>query len=246
MQGAGLVLTSYQNSLNRTMEITANNVANVNTTGYKRENISFDSYLSRPAPNQVFQFAVESGTYRDANQGPTLMTGNPLDVAIQGAGYIAIQTQAGIRYTRAGSFQVNNDGDLVTINGDKVLGDGDQPITFPSDAREIVIATDGTITAQSGSGTASTQLGRLRVVGFENEQSLMPIGNGLYTTSAAAQPNDDSRLVQGAIEQSNVQSVTEMTRMIEVSRTYQQVTHLLELENERQSRAIQRLGKATA
>jgi flagellar basal-body rod protein FlgF len=228
------------------MDITANNVANVNTTGYKRENIAFDTYLMRPVAEQTYQFAVENGTYRDAAQGPILMTSNPLDVAIQGEGYIPIQTQAGIRYTRAGAFQMNNEGELVTAAGDKVLGDGAQTITLPSDARDILIGPDGIITAQSGSGTSVTQVGKLSIVKFQNEQALAPVGNSLYNTDEAPQPATDSRLVQGSIEQSNVQSITEMTRMIDVSRTYQQVVNLLQLENDRESKAIQRLGKFTA
>jgi len=246
MQGASLILTSYQASLLRTMEITANNIANVNTTGYKRESVAFDTYLSRPEPKQTFQFAVENATYRDAAQGPTIMTGNPLDVAIQGEGYIPVQTAAGIRYTRAGAFQLNNEGDLVTAAGDKVLGDGNQPISMPSDAREVLIGNDGTISAQSGNGTAATLLGKLTVVKFENEQGLAPIGNGYFKTEATPVPTKDSKIVQGSIEQSNVQAVTEMTRMIDVSRTYQQVVHLMELDNERQKTAISRLGKTTA
>ncbi len=246
MQAAGLILTSYQDSLTRAMDITANNVANVNTTGFKRESIAFDTYLMRPAPQQTFSFAVEKGTYRDAAQGPTIMTGNPLDVAIQGGGYIPIQTAAGIRYTRSGTFQLNNDGDVVTAAGDKVMGDGNQAITLPTDARDILIGPDGIITAMSGTGTSALQVGKISLVQFENEQGLTPVGNNLYSTTETPQPATEGRFVQGAIEQSNVQSITEMTRMIEVSRTYQQVVRLLDLENDRQTRAIQRLGKATA
>jgi flagellar hook-basal body protein len=141
---------------------------------------------------------------------------------------------------------MNNDGDLVTAAGDKVLGDGDQAITLPLDAREILIGPDGTITAQSGSSTSVTQVGKLAIVKFQNEQAMTLVGGNLYSTTEAPEPAPDSRVVQGSIEQSNVQAVAEMTRMIEVSRAYQQTTHLLELENERQSKAIQRLGRATA
>lgn len=246
MQGAGLVLTSYQNSLTRAMDITANNIANINTTGFKRETLSFDSFLIRPATDQTFQFAIENGTYRDAAQGPTVMTGNPLDIAIQGAGYLPVQTKNGIRYTRAGAFQLNQEGDLVTAAGDQVLGDGDQTLNFPADARDIVISSDGTITARTGTGTTPTQIGRLRVSGFKNERGLVSVGGNLYKAEETPEPQDNSKVVQGAIEQSNVQSVTEMTKMIEVSRTYQQVTRLLELENERQNTAILKLGRATA
>lgn len=243
MQGAGLVLTSYQDSLRRAMDIVANNVANVNTTGYKRENIAFDTYLARPTPKDVFQFAVDNGTYRDPAQGPTLVTGGPLDLAIQGKGYFAIQTDAGVRYTRSGTFQLNGEGALVTPDGKQVLGDGNQPIVLPTDARDILVAADGTITAITGNSTAATQFGLLRPVKFTDEQGLLPIGDNLYAASETPEPDPESRVVQGSIEQSNVQSITEMTRMIEVSRAYQLVARLLETENQRQSDAIKRLGK---
>lgn len=246
MQGASLVLTAYQSSLARAMDVIANNVANVNTTGYKRENIAFDTYLSRPTTTDSFQFSVDSGTYRDAAQGPTLMTGNPLDVTVQGKGYFQVQTEGGIRYTRAGAFQLNSDGEIVTASGEKVLGEGDQPIALPTDARDILIGPDGTISALSGAGGAAIQAGKLRVVKFIDEQALQPVGNNFYQTDQAPEPDPDSRVVQGAIEQSNVQSITEMTRMIDVSRSYQQVVRMLETEHDRMRNAIQRLGKITA
>lgn len=246
MQGASLVLTSYQDSLTRAMDITANNIANVNTTGFKRESVAFDTYVIRPAPTQTFHFGVENGTYRDAAQGPTLTTGNPLDVAVQGHGYLAVQTEAGIRYTRAGAFQMNQEGQIVTASGDPVLDDGQQPITLPADAQQILIGTDGTISVQTGNGGAAAQVGKLGLVKFANEQSLSPVGNNLYATDERPELETEGVIIQGAIEQSNVQSVSEMTRMIDVSRSYQQVVRLLETENERMAKAIQRLGKATA
>lgn len=246
MQGASLVLTSYQDSLMRAMDITANNIANANTTGYKRESVAFDTYVIRPEPTETFKFAVENGTYRDTAQGPTLTTGNPLDVAIQGQGYLQVQTSAGVRYTRAGALQLNNEGDVVTAAGDKVLGDGGQPITLPSDAQDILIGGDGTISVKSGNSTEANQVGKLGLVKFENELALSPVGANLYASDETPEPDTQSVLVQGSIEQSNVQSVAEMTRMIDVSRSYQQVVHLLDTENERQTKAIQRLGKATA
>lgn len=246
MQGAGLVLTSYQDSLQRAMDIIANNVANVNTTGYKRETAAFDTYLARPTTTDSFQFAVDSGTYRDGAQGATVMTGNPLDVAVQGRGYMSVQTENGIRYTRAGAFQMNSEGDLVTAAGDKVLGDGDQALTLPTDARDILVSSDGTITALTGAGTTATIVGKIALVKFQSEQSLSPAGKNLFTSIETPEPDTDSRMVQGAIEQSNVQAVAEMTRMIDVSRSYQTVVRLLETENQRQSNAIQRLGRISA
>lgn len=245
MQGASLVLTSYQDSLRRAMDIVANNVANVSTTGYKRENIAFDTFLSQPTPKDSFQFAVDDGTYRDPAQGATQMTGNTLDVAIQGDGYFTIQTPSGIRYTRAGGFMLNGEGELVTPAGFQVLADGDQSITFPEDARDIGIASDGTITATTGNGAIS-EVGKLALANFEDEQSLLPVGDSLYLATQAPNTESGGTVVQGAVEQSNVKSVEEMTRMIDVSRTYQMVVRLMEKENKRMTDAIQRLGKVSA
>ena len=246
MQGASLILTAYQDALSRSMDIVANNVANVNTSGFKRQELKFDTLLSRPTPRDSFAFGVDRGTFRDAGQGPSLVTGNPFDLAIQGGGYCQVQTDAGIRYTRAGAFQLNAQGQMITATGDKLLGDGDQPITIPEDARDVVISADGVISARSGTGTGATQLGKLKLVKFEREQGLQMIGNGLYATSETPQTATGSDIVQGMLEQSNVRSVTEITNMIQINRTYQQAVRLLETEMQRQKDAINRLSKATA
>lgn len=246
MRGTGLVLTAYQDSLQRAMDIVANNVANVNTTGYKRENVSFDSYLAQPTKDDAFLFAIDSGTYRDEVQGATITTGNPLDLALQGPGYFAVQTAAGTRYTRAGSFQVNSAGEIVTASGEKLLGDGGQPIVLPDDSQDLLIAPDGTVSVMSGTSTASTQVGRVRTMKFANEKGLMPVGNNMFSSNDTPTPDEDSHIVQGALEQSNVQAISEMTHMIQVSRSYEMVVHLLDREHQRQSDAISRLGKVAA
>jgi len=243
MQGASLILTSYQDSLTRAMDITANNIANINTTGFKRETVAFDTYIERPTPKQSFAFAIDQGTYRDAAQGATVTTGNQFDISIQGKGYIPIQTKTGIQYTRSGAFQINTEGELVTAKGDKVLGDGNQILSFPSNIKDILISPDGTVTASAGSGSTPTQIGKISIMKFEDEQELVPVGDGLYSTNQAPTIAINSRMVQGSIEQSNVSAVKEMTKMIEISRTYQRVVNLIKKEDDRQKSAIQRLGK---
>ncbi len=244
MQGASLVLTAYQDALTRSMDVTANNIANINTTGFKREAVAFDSYISRPTPKQQFVFAIDQGSYRDAGQGATIATGNPLDVSVQGEGYIPVQTPQGINYTRAGAFQLNPEGELVTAQGHKVLGDGNQILSFPTNAKDILISPDGTITASAGGGAAPVQVGKLSVMKFENEQKVLPIGDGLYQTEQVPTLSENGRVVQGSIEQSNVSAVKEMSRMIEISRTYQRVVRMVQTEHDRRTKAIQRLGKA--
>jgi len=245
MQIPGLVLTSYQDALSRAMDVVANNVANVNTTGFKREVVDFDTYLSHPTPKETIAFGIDHGTYRDARQGPMTVTGSPLDLSVQGQGYFQVQTTAGVRYTRSGSFQINNQGEIVTAAGDKVLGDGGQAIIVPDDATDLQVSGDGVIAVKSGTGTDMLQVGKLKLVKFANDQALQATGDSQYTTTAEPVTDEKSSIVQGMLEQSNVQSVSEITNMISVLRNYQQVVHLLDLENQRQSSAITRLGKTT-
>ncbi len=245
MQGASLILTSYQDSLNVAMNVIANNVANLNTTGFKRETVAFDSYLVQPTPKDSFEFALDEGTYRDVAQGSFVTTGNPLDIAVQGPGYFPVETDAGVRYTRAGAFQLDFEGNLVTASGEKVLDSGNQSINFPSDARDILIGGDGTISAKSGAGGTVTEVGRLAVFEFKDEQALISVGSGFYIAAEKPEISETSKIMQGAVEQSNVQGIEEMTRMIEVSRAYQRVARLLETDHQRRATAIQRLGKVS-
>ncbi len=246
MQAAALVLIAQQDSLTRALDVVANNVANASTTGFKREELQFETFVSRPAANEKIDFAVERGTLRDTAAGPLLTTGNPFDVAIQGAGYFPIQTREGTRYTRGGAFQLNGAGELITAGGDKVLGEGDQPITLPSDAEDVQISGDGVIAAKSGGGTTMTQVGKLKLVKFANEQALQSVGSGFYTSSQPPEADTESRLVQGTVEQSNVRSVSEITHMIEIMRAYQMSVHLLDLDNQRRTNAIDKLARTSA
>lgn len=245
---ANLVLSSYQQSLEKALDVISNNVANSSTTGFKRQEVKFDSLIENPdlSPADAVDFGVERGTYRDTSAGPLLATGNPLDIAIQGEGYFAVQTKDGIRYTRGGALQLDNQGAVTTASGDKLLGDGDQPITVPSDASNLHISADGVITARTGSDTTAVQLGKLKAVKFANEQRLQTVGGGLYSADESPEPDPHSHFVQGMIEQSNVQSITEMTRMIEILRNYQMATHMIDQDNKRQTDSIDRLSKATA
>ncbi|HUY68133.1 MAG TPA: flagellar basal-body rod protein FlgF [Alphaproteobacteria bacterium] len=246
METPSLVLMSNQEALQRAMDIVANNVANASTTGFKREAIQFDTLLTQPAPGQYTAFVADGATYRDTSNGPVQMTGNPLDLALQGDGYFAVQTADGVRYTRNGSFQLNSQGQIVTLSGDPVLGQGNQPITVPDTTFQINIASDGDITARVDNGASLLELGKLTVDKFANEQGLQATGGGLYTTDQVPQSVQDPGIVEGALEQSNVQPVTEITDMIKIMRAYEQAVNMIGDQNQRLDQAIDKLSKTTA
>lgn len=246
MESPSLVLLSNQQALQRAMDIVANNIANSSTTGFKREGVEFDTLVMHPSPGQELSFIVDRATYRDASNGPIVSTGNPLDLAIQGQGYFPVQTPAGTRYTRAGALRLDTSGQIVTMDGNPVLGEGDRPISVPDTTTEITIGADGFVSAKIDNGKALAQVGKLSVVKFDNEQALQPAGGGLYSTTQAAKPAEDSSVVQFAIEQSNVQPITEMTEMIRIQRAYEQTANIISRENQRLSDAISRLSKTTA
>lgn len=246
MQTPTLVLLSNQEALQRAMDIVANNVANASTTGFKREGIEFDALLSRPPQGAPVSFVVDRATYRDPSNGPIEPTGNALDLAIQGPGYFQVQAADGTtQYTRAGAFQLNNQGQIVTQAGLPVLSDSGQPIVIPDTTTELNVLNNGFISARVDNGANLSQLGRIGIVALPNEQNLKSVGNGLYTSSDAAVPALDSTVVQGAIEQSNVQPVTEITQMIRIMRSYEQASAIIDHEDSRRSNAINILSKTT-
>ena len=253
MENALLIGLSRQMVLERQMDVVANNVANVNTNGYKADKSLFQEYLKTGAHEDNFigrdravSYVLDNGTFKDFAQGPTEPTKNPLDVAIDGAGFLVVQTAAGERYTRDGGLQINNQGQLVTAAGDIVLGNSG-PIVFQQTDHDVSIAADGNVTVQEGTSRTDAVRGKLRMVSFANAQQLLKEGTNLYSAgNAVAQPDTASKLQQGFIEKSNVNSVTEMSRMIEVTRTYTQIATLLQQQSDLHKTAIQQLADVPA
>jgi flagellar basal-body rod protein FlgF len=246
MFSTSLVLLSDQMALERSVDVIANNIANSSTTGFKREGIQFETYLSRPSPSQSTSYVYDRATYRDTTPGTITTTGNPLDLAIQGAGYFQIQTPQGVQYTRDGAFRTDNQGQIVTSSGQPVLDDGGQAITLPDDARDITVSGDGFITLQTGTSTSRAQLGKLGIVKFDDDEAVTPTSNGLLTTTQAPSPVEGNPIIQGAIEDSNVKPVLEITDLIRIQRAYEQATNLLGQENSRLSNAIDKLSQSSS
>jgi flagellar basal-body rod protein FlgF len=254
MENTLLVGLSRQMTLERQMDVVANNVANVNTNGYKADKSMFEEFLNSGAHEDNFtasdrrvSYVQDRGTFKDFSQGPTEQTKNPLDVAIDGGGFLVVQTPAGERYTRDGGLQINNQGQLVTAGGNQVLGSSG-PIVFQPTDHDVNIAADGNITVVEGISRTDSVRGKLRLVSFADAQKLLKEGSNLYSagTGTAAAPDTASRVKQGFIEKSNVNSVAEMSHMIEVTRTYQQIATLLQQQSDLHKSAIQQLADVPA
>jgi flagellar basal-body rod protein FlgF len=249
-----LVGLSRQVTLERQMDVVANNVANVNTNGFKADRSLFEEFLTSRAHEDNFtgrdrriSFVHDRGTFKDFAQGASELTKNPLDVAIDGAGFLVVQTPAGERYTRDGGLKLNNQGQLVNSSGYPVLG-GSGPIVFQPTDKEITIAADGNVTVLEGINRVDSVRGKLRLVSFADAQKLVKEGSNLYSAGpdAVARPDIISQVRQGFVEKSNVNSVVEMSRMIEVTRAYTSISTMLQQQGDLRKTALEKLADVPA
>lgn len=246
MENAQLISLSRQIALQRQMDVVANNMANINTTGFKAESLLVSEYVSPNATDEAFtsfldqqlHFTENWSTLHDMRPGAITQTGNPLDIALSGDGFLTVRTPAGERYTRAGALQVNASGLLVTTDGHPVLSDLG-PIRFADNETDIAIARNGTISTNTGSK------GALRLVEFANPQELSHEGDNLYSGGTPV-ANVGTQVIQGAIERSNVSGVATMADMIRVQRAYQTLATLMQQQDELRTSAVQRLGDIAA
>lgn len=236
MENSIYVGLSGQVALEEKMALIANNVANINTPGYRGQNAVFKEFISdQRRMKEDVSLVYDIGQYEVTDPGPLKMTGNALDVALVGPGFMGVQTPQGVHYTRAGNFTLNALGELVTARGQKVADQGGGTITVPADAKFISIDRKGVVSTDQG------EVGTLMVAEFADYQKMEPTGNGLYKTDQPRTPAAGTKVVQGQLEGANVQAVVEMTRMIDVMREYQAVQNVMTSEHERQQRAIQRM-----
>jgi len=231
-----------QRVLQRQMDITANNLANVSTTGFKADALvtseADDTGAHTDSDPRDVRFVRDIEVMRNMRQGPIAMTGNPLDVAIQGDGFFEVQGPSGPLYTRNGSFSISSDGHLVNSDGRNVLSSGGSPIVFDSSQSEApVITRDGAITV------AGVEVGRLGVVNFANAQAMQKVGENLWSANGQASSDFEGVLEQGALEGSNVSPVLELTRLIQISRAYESAAKIVAGTDDLRQRTLQRLGQ---
>ena len=253
MENVTYIALSRQKTLRSMMNNISQNLANMNTTGYKEEKMMFTDWVAKnkDAPfrgEREISLVQDIAQFRDTRVGNIEHTERPLDVALsQPDMFFAVQTPNGTQYTRNGNFSLDPGGQLITNEGYPVLSDAGQPIFFNEADNQIEIKGDGTVTTDIG------QVGKLQVVTFDNVQAMNAAGSSLYSVVKenpndpdGAQPVDNPGVVQGALEKSNVNPISTMTQMIDVLRTYQSVTRSLESENERQRNMISKLGDVRA
>ncbi len=240
MENTSYIALSYQMALQRQMDIVANNIANMNSTAFRGERALFEEFLVDATNGRELSFVQDFGLIRDTKEGPSRPTRNPLDIAISGKGWLTAEGDDGPRYTRNGHMRIDDEGRLVTQGGLPILGDDGGPLVFEAVEGAITIADDGTISSDAG------LIGKINIVTFDNEQEMKKVGDSLYSTEQRPQPAGDYTLLQGMVESSNVEGVVEMTRMMEVVRTYTATQKLMDGNHDLLRRAIGRLGRVTS
>ncbi len=245
MENAAYIGLSRQMTLRRELDIAANNVANADTTGFKVEQLMVATEIGRQARNDMIRpsasFVMDKGVGRDFGQGALKQTGRSLDFAIEAEGvFFQIQNGNGELYTRDGAFTINPEGLLTTQKGLPVLGDGG-PIFVDPELGPLSVAMDGTITQDD------QPVGRLTVVRFDNLAVLEKTGGGLYRNTSNLQPvaANDAQIRQGMLEGSNVNTLAQITNLIEINRAYERVSKMIENTNDLSRRSVERLGRVS-
>lgn len=235
METAGYATLSRQSGLLNEMRIVANNIANTATTGYRQEGLIFSEYI-QSSPNQP-SVSMTRAEVRNTSmeQGALTQTNGTFDFAIEGDGFFMVETPAGERLTRAGSFTPNQAGDLVNMNGHRVLDAGGAPVFVPGDVSDIQVARDGTISADG------RLLGQIGVFQPQDPLGIVREDGVLFSAEAGTLPAEQANILQGFLEGSNVNPILQLSRMIEIQRAYEMGQSFLDSEDERIRGALKSL-----
>lgn len=241
MENPTYIALSKLDAQQRTMDVIAGNIANANTVGYKAERVLFSDFLVQQKNTiivpggKALSFTQDRATYCDHSAGSLTQTGNPLDLALGSSGYFSVQTSNGTRLTRSGRFGLLADGTIADASSNVLLDRSGSPIQLPAGDSRIQIAADGTISGDSG------QIAQIGVVDVSDVNQLFPEGGKLFRAGLPPQPAVQPKLVQGAVEESNVQPITELTQMMQTERNFQFVSQFVESEAERQQATIDKI-----
>ena len=236
MESSLYTTLTRQSGLRREMHLVAHKIANISTTGFRREGVIFSEYLKRMEGAPSLSMADGNARHIDLRQAGITQTGGMFDFAIQGDGFFLIETPQGQALTRAGSFTPNAEGELVNPDGHRLLDLGGAPVFVPPDAGVVAMSADGTLSAK---GQPVAQIGL-----WEPTDPLkMTHQGGTVFASEGVQPTETATLLQGFVEESNVNPISEIARMIAVQRAYELGQGFLDKEDERMRGVIQTLGR---
>jgi flagellar basal-body rod protein FlgF len=234
---AGIYTTlTRQSGLMREMQVVAHNIANISTTGFRREGVIFSEYVRRMEDGPSLSMANGDARHLDLRQAGLSQTGGAFDFAIQGDGFFLIETLQGQALTRAGGFTPNAEGELVNFDGHRLLDLGGAPIFVPPDAGQVSLSPDGTLSAN---GVPLAQLGLWQ----PTDPLKMSHQGGTVFVAEGVEPALSTTILQGFLEESNVNPISEIARMIAVQRAYEMGQGFLEKEDERMRGVIQALGR---
>jgi flagellar basal-body rod protein FlgF len=242
MDNAIYVGLSRQMMLRRELDVIANNIANADTSGFKVED-TLTKTEAKAAPrtrqSDAINFVIDDGVARDFGQGGLSQTSSPLDLAIEGQGFFTVNTPAGPRYTRDGRFTLDTTGRLTTQAGAPVAGAGGGEIVVDPLLGPVAIAKDGTVSQ------GINIIGKVEVSRFDDLSSLRKDGDNLFrnVSNQTAQPAPDARVHQGMLEGSNVKTIEQVTRLIEVNRAYDSISKMMADTSDLSRRSIERIGK---
>lgn len=246
MDSPGYILLSRLALQSRATQVLANNIANADTPGFRAQHPLFAAYLTRqreaalPGARDA-AYVQDRATWREGRTGPIQTTGNPLDIAITGEGYLVVETPRGERYTRAGRLSLSGDGRITDTEGNAVLSQGGGPIAVSSADTRIDILGDGTVRSENGT------LGQLRIVRFDRPERLLAEGTRLFDAAGEEpRPADQPAISQGAFEGSNVSPVVEITRLTAELREFQFAVQFADREGERITTAVERILRRRA
>ncbi len=243
METSAVIAASRQGALKRQLEIVANNLANMSTNGYKSSQMMFVEHVVKSkggerliSPNLTYTRDI--ATRIDVSDGAIETTGNPLDLAIRNDGFFVVRDAQGQEYyTRNGQFRLDTTGQIVNQQGHALMASGGQPIILSPNDSQINVARDGTLSTENG------QLGKIRVVRFDNPQDMQRTSGAMFTSQNPPTDIAAPDIIQGSLEGSNVEPIMEMSRMIELHRSYDSAKSFIEKEDERQKSMIQGLTR---
>lgn len=235
MENASYTTLARQTGLKNELRLIANNIANSATTGFRQEGLLFTEFVRNTGDGESVSMAAARVGHTSHAQGALSETGGVFDLALEGKGFFLVQTPSGPRLTRAGAFAPNAIGDLVTSEGYPVLDTGGAPLFVPPDAHALKIASDGTVSS------GDRLIGQIGVFEPDQEDFLSREDGVFFRTEEFPQPVSEPRVLQGFLEQSNVDALGQVARMIEVQRAYEMGQSFLESEHERVRSAMKTL-----